>query len=79
MPQIREEADADTTENYNRYTDHKTNRNKFEVLCGTCAKVCYVDEKTHENFVRSMEHNPDNPFLCDACLDEYNDLAYAAR
>ena len=79
MPHLREEADADRTENYVAMTDTKTDQNRYELFCGSCGKMMYVDKETHEQFIRATEHDLDNQFLCNDCEREQDEIAYAAH
>ena len=79
MPQLREEADADRIENYVSMTDYRTDLNQYEVLCGSCGRTVFVDKETSEHFSRAMEHDLDNPLLCDDCQHDHDEMAYAAH
>ena len=79
MPQLREEADADRTENYVEMTDFKTEQNRFELFCASCGKQMYVDKETSDRFTRALEQDLDNWFLCLDCEREQDDMAYAAH
>jgi hypothetical protein len=79
MPHLREEADADRIENYLSMTDHRTDLNQYELLCGSCGRSVFVDKDTSAHFRRAMEHDLDNLFLCDHCQTEMDELAYAAH
>ena len=57
-------------------TSFMTEQNKKEVHCGMCGRSVYVDEETLD-FVRdAIESGLDDPFRCEACQEEYDDLAY---
>lgn len=53
-----------------------TERNKHEVLCGVCAKPVYVDEETFCFTREAIESGLDNPFRCEHCAREYDDLVF---
>ena len=57
-------------------TPHKTAENQREVRCGMCSEGFYVDEVTFNNVSRAIQEGLDNPFLCDACEAECDELAY---
>ena len=76
---LTEEFDADLTENYINITDYVTGRNRYEICCGECNKTLYADKETSESIYRSIEHGLDNPFLCNDCLREKEELAYQNR
>lgn len=76
---LKEEIDADLAENYVSVTDYITGRNKFEINCGICNMTLYTDKETSERIYRSIEQGLDNPFLCNDCEREFEDLAYEDR
>ena len=57
-------------------TSFMTERNEREVRCGMCARPMYVDEATYESAANAMTSGLDNPFRCEICEEEYDDLAY---
>jgi uncharacterized protein YlaI len=57
-------------------TSFMTERNAREVRCVMCARTVYVDEETYRFASDALESGFDNPFRCEACSDEYDDLAY---
>jgi hypothetical protein len=76
---LREEFDADLIENFVAITDYITDRNKYEINCGTCFKTLYADKETSEGIYRSIEEGLDNPFLCSECQQELEEEAYENR
>ena len=57
-------------------TSFMTERNEHEVRCGMCARAVYVDDETHRFVSEAIESGLDNPFRCEVCAEEYDDLAY---
>jgi hypothetical protein len=57
-------------------THFKTETNQREVLCGMCGKVIYVDEDTFIFLSDAIIAGLDDPFRCERCKEEYDDLAY---
>ncbi len=57
-------------------TSFLTERNEHEVRCGMCARAVYVDEETFRFVSEAIESGLDNPFRCEVCEEEYDDLAY---
>jgi hypothetical protein len=57
-------------------TSFMTERNDHEVRCGMCARAVYVDEETYRFVSEAIESGLDNPFRCEVCAEEYDDLAY---
>lgn len=47
-----------------------------EVRCGMCAKEIYVDEETYRLCSEELRSGLDNPFRCEVCAEEYDDLAF---
>lgn len=59
-----------------RATSFMTERNEHEVRCGMCARTVYVDEETFDFATEAIKSGLDNPFRCEICAEEYDDLAY---
>ena len=57
-------------------TSFMTERNEHEVRCGMCARAVYVDEETYRFASEAIESGLDNPYRCEVCGEEYDDLAY---
>ena len=53
-----------------------TNEHQHEVRCGMCARELYVDDESYRLYSEAINSGLDNPFRCDACIEEYDDLAY---
>jgi len=54
----------------------KTNANSYEVRCGMCGKISYVDEVTFRGIKAATDAGLDCPFSCNRCQEEYDELAY---
>ena len=50
--------------------------NEHEVRCGMCAREISIDDETYSLGNKAIESGLDNPFRCDVCAEEYDDLAY---
>ena len=50
--------------------------NQHEVRCGMCAKEIFVDEDGYRLYMEALNSGLDNPFRCEVCNEEYDDLAY---
>ena len=70
-PQIDQNKQTDTGP-----TSFMTERNEHEVRCGMCARTVYVDEETYRFASEAIESGLDNPFRCEVCAEEYDDLVY---
>ena len=57
-------------------TSFMTERNQHEVRCGMCARPVYVNDRTYRYVNEGMKSGLDNPFLCENCEEQYDDLAY---
>jgi hypothetical protein len=53
-----------------------TDENQHEVRCGMCARELYVDEESYRLYTEALISGLDNPFRCEVCTEEYDDLAY---
>jgi hypothetical protein len=53
-----------------------TDNNQHEVRCGMCAKELYVDDEGYRLYMDAINSGLDNPFRCEVCNEEYDDLAY---
>lgn len=56
-------------------TKFPTELNKYKMRCGVCDELFYVDETTYNRVRSAVEFDPDNPFRCDDCEEEYDDEA----
>lgn len=57
-------------------TSIMTDDNQHEVRCGMCAREIYVDEDAYRYYSEALLSGLDNPFRCEVCSEEYDDLAY---
>lgn len=57
-------------------TSFMTEKNDHEVLCGMCGRTVYVAEATYRFASDAIKAGLDNPFRCEVCDEEYDDLAY---
>jgi len=53
-----------------------TDEHQHEVRCGMCAKELYVDDEGYRRYTDALISGLDNPFRCEICNEEYDDLAY---
>ena len=53
-----------------------TDEKQHEVRCGMCARELYVDEGDYTFYSEALMSGLDNPFRCEVCSEEYDDLAY---
>jgi len=57
-------------------TPFMTERNEREVRCGMCRRPFYVDDETYSYVSEAIESGLDDPYRCEVCAEEYDDLAY---
>lgn len=57
-------------------TKEKPGLNQVSIRCGMCGDLYYVDEATKARIAEVVETGLDNPFRCEDCESEYDDLAY---
>ena len=57
-------------------TSYMTERNEREVSCGMCARTVFVDEETYRSGSDEIKAGLDNPFRCEICEEDYDDLAH---
>ena len=57
-------------------TSIMTDDKQHEVRCGMCARELYVDEGAYRFYSEALISGLDNPFRCEVCSEEYDDLAY---
>ena len=53
-----------------------TDEKQHEVRCGMCARELYVNEDDYRFYSEALLSGLDNPFRCEVCSEEYDDLAY---
>jgi hypothetical protein len=59
-----------------RPTSFVTEEVEHEVRCGMCARAVDVDEETYRFVSEAVDSGLDNPFRCEICAEEYDDLVY---
>lgn len=57
-------------------TVFKTERNQHEVRCGMCGRIIYVEQEMFDFVWDAIRSGLDNPFRCELCSVEYDDLVY---
>lgn len=57
-------------------TSIMTDEKQHEVRCGMCARELYVDEDVYRYYSEALISGLDNPFRCEVCSEEYDDLIY---
>lgn len=75
MTTLRSYIDPDLQET-NDSTSFMTEQNDREVFCDMCARTVYVDDETFRFVSEAIEFGLDNPFCCEECEEEFDDLAF---
>lgn len=75
MPGIREEYDADLVKD-DEPTEYVTAQNQFDLPCGVCGKLLYVNRETLDAYEKAFAQDLDNQFICADCEQDYEDAAY---
>ena len=57
-------------------TGYKRSPNQSELVCGYCHGINYVDEVTFQRAISAMAEGIDNPFCCDECEAEREELSH---
>lgn len=55
---------------------HRKGSNQRQLVCGFCNGTFYVDEVTFRQAMSAMEEGGDNPFCCDECEAEQEELSH---
>lgn len=50
--------------------------NKFKLRCAFCNTIYYLDETTFQQALSTMAAGIDNPFCCEACQEEQEELSH---
>ena len=70
MPNLREEIDADYTTGRRPFTEFRTEQNPHEITCSSCGGRVFADDAGYDHVTRALEHDPDNQFVCDQCIED---------
>jgi hypothetical protein len=76
MERIRAYYDADHENNRTVPTAYKTGKNKNELFCSMCGGKVFVDNHIFRDVSRAIKKTTENPFLCEECLTDYEEMAY---
>lgn len=57
-------------------TKYKKGPNRSELVCGFCNGIYFVDELTFSQAMSAMEEGIDNPFCCEECEQEQEELSH---
>lgn len=73
MQGTRSELEGETYVGDVCITDYPTKLNRNQLNCGVCNGTFYTDDVTYHGIRTAIEQGLDNPFMCDACLVEYEE------
>lgn len=57
-------------------TTYRKGPNRSELICGVCGGTYYVDDVTFQQAMTAMEEGLDNPFCCDDCEEDYEEVSH---
>jgi hypothetical protein len=57
-------------------TRYRKGPNQSELVCSFCNETYYVDDVIFRQAMSAMEEGIDNPFCCDECETEYEELSH---
>lgn len=57
-------------------TRYRKDPNQAMLTCSFCNEIYYVDDVIFRQAMAAMEEGIDNPFCCDDCEREYNELSH---
>lgn len=75
----REEFDADRFSEPVTFTKVRDGDFVHAVPCSLCNTFYYTDRVTFDRFMRSTAEGIDNPFVCDECSLEYEELEHGGQ
>lgn len=76
MTNLRSHIDPDQANAFPGPTKIESEQNRYQVRCGLCNAPFYVDEGMYRFAKEGMEAGLDNPFKCEDCEQEYDELSY---
>lgn len=62
---LREELDAEAVAS--RFAAVPTEGNPHPIDCSSCGCTVYADQPSYDAYIRSLEYDPANQFICDDC------------
>jgi hypothetical protein len=70
---LNPEEQSDVVEGPTRY---RKGPNQSELVCRLCNGIYYVDDVTFRQAISAREEGIDNPFCCDECEAEYEEMSH---
>ena len=75
--ETREQFDADRFGGREHASAFRTEGKAFQAICESCGKTWYVSQGWSEAINRAVENGAENPFLCDDCNEQDEEMAVA--
>jgi hypothetical protein len=76
---LREEFDADRHEERVFFSRVSSGDKRFALNCSLCSEKYYTDQATFDRLINSIEETDENPFVCEECQQEYDELEYSSH
>jgi hypothetical protein len=77
MPRLRSSIDPEEQPEFlESPTSYRIGTNQSQLLCSFCNGIYYVDNNTFQQVMSAMEEGIDNPFCCDDCEAELEELSH---
>ena len=57
-------------------TKFRSGPNQSELVCSCCNEMYFVDDVSFRQAMSAMENGVENPFCCDECESEQEELAH---
>lgn len=77
MTNLREELDAEIVPP--RFANGQSEYNPHPIDCSACGRTVYADKTSYDNYLRSLDCDPANQFICDDCDEEAYDISVTSR
>lgn len=58
------------------YSKLPSKMNRFNMYCSVCHGAYFVDEQFYAHITRLMEDGFENPFVCDECKEDADELEH---
>jgi hypothetical protein len=62
---LQEELDPEIVKS--RFAAARSEYNPNAIDCSACGRTVYADTSFYDSYVRSLQYDPSNQFICDEC------------
>lgn len=76
MERLRSYYDGDRQDKLSVPTTFRTDQNQNELYCSMCGETAYVNDVFFDDITRIIEETLENPFLCQECVELYDESAF---